>query len=96
MIAFLLFIRPLKNRVDFMQNCVNEICMNVASWCSFFLALLQIFGKGSNDDKINIGWGIIIANGIIMFAVILRFFLTILEMLWLIYKFLVKFRYKKK
>ena len=78
-LILLIFIRPLKNRIDLIHTSTNELCINVACWSSFALALMQVLELGDTDMRMNIGWIIIGANGVIMLAVVLRLTFLVVE-----------------
>lgn len=80
MLVLIIFIRPLKKRIDLLHTSINEICVNVACWGSFTLANMDNFNYKDQQVRMNIGWAIVGANGVLMGAVLIRFGYVLVEL----------------
>ena len=73
MLVLIIFIRPLKKRIDLLHTFINEICVNVACWSSFALANMDNSNDKDQQLRIKIGWAIVGANGVLVGAALVRF-----------------------
>jgi len=91
MIGYLLFSRPFKSNLNFLQAIVNELLLMVLSICILILALMDQQGTDNQTMRINLGEAIIFVIKAFNWAVIAFLGLYILlgiRFLWKKYKHL--------
>ena len=71
-IVSLFVIKPFKERKELFQNFLNEFCALVATACAWWMAYNEKNGIVDQKLKINIGWGIVFANLLLIVVFIVR------------------------
>lgn len=90
--AILLFtVRPFKEHTEMIQAFFNEICLMMASLCAMALASMEKFGIVDVELKMNLGWAIVFSNYLLIFVFLIRVFLMLFAMSFVILRALCRY-----
>lgn len=98
-IAVFLFIRPFKEKIDFIQGIINETCLMLVSLCALILITMERIRIYDLEFKMNIGWVMVASNFFLMGFFLCRIFASLSYMAFLLLKFLfnkIKAKFTKK
>lgn len=78
-ILFLIIVQPFKERREFLQNLVNEICLIMSCGASLRLAILDLEKNYDFEYRMQIGWIVVAANMTLIYCFIVRFIFETIE-----------------
>lgn len=67
-----LFISPLKQKSDFIQILVNELCLIISSLCALIMAFMEKMAFSDLDLKLKLGWVMVGANFLLISIFLIR------------------------
>ena len=79
-------IRPFKERGDFIQNIINELCLLISSFCALILAAMEKFDVVNLDTKMKLGWVMVGVNFFLIIIFLLRIGFNFIMILVLLLK----------
>lgn len=98
-IAVFLFIKPFKEKIDFIQGILNETCLILVSICALILITMERIHVYDLELRMNLGWVMVAANFFLMGFFLMRIFASLSVMAFLLMKFIfnkLKTKFQKK
>lgn len=98
-IAVFLFIKPFKEKIDFIQGILNEVCLILVSICALILITMERIHVYDLELRMNLGWVMVAANFFLMGFFLVRIFASLSFMAFLLFKFIfnkLKIKFQKK
>lgn len=88
--AFLLCINPFKDKIDVVQNILNEICLLLSSFSALVLACMEKFNLVNMDFKLLLGWFMVGTNTLLILVFLLRMLFNFILIFYAVAKTVLK------